>query len=159
VAFGDVDTLRAMLAAEPALVHARSPRPHRATLLHYSGANGTEDPRQRTPDNAAAIAELLLAAGADPDATAKLYRSPSTTMQLLLTSGFPRAAKLDGALVEVLARHGAHVTAGHLATAILHGSPRAVAALVAAGVPVEDPFAAAGTNDVARLRAYLTGGA
>src|SRR5207253_3873925 len=100
-------------------------------LLHYCGANGIEDPRQRTPENADEIAELLLAAGADPDATCKLYRSPATTLQLLLTSALPRAAELDGALVAVLARHGARVTSGDLATAILHGSPRAVAALVA----------------------------
>ena len=60
VAFGDLEALREMLDDEPALAHARSPRPHRATLLHYCGANGTEDPRQRTPENAPAVAQLLL---------------------------------------------------------------------------------------------------
>src|SRR5689334_1732549 len=35
VVFGEFDTLRELLDEEPELVHARSPRPHRATLLHY----------------------------------------------------------------------------------------------------------------------------
>jgi Ankyrin repeats (3 copies) len=34
VVFGELDTLRELLDEEPTLVHARSPRPHRATLLH-----------------------------------------------------------------------------------------------------------------------------
>ena len=159
VAFGDADTLRALLASEPALVHARSPRPHRATLLHYCAANGTEDPRQRTPDNAAQIAEILLAAGADPDATCRMYRGGTTTLGLMLTSAIPRAAGLDGALVEVLARYGARITRDDLVTAIAYGLPRSVAAIVAAGVPVADLYTAGGTNDVPKLRMLLAAGA
>jgi hypothetical protein len=34
---GHLEALRALLDAHPALVHARSPRPHRATLLHFWG--------------------------------------------------------------------------------------------------------------------------
>lgn len=69
--------------SHPALVRARSSRPHRATLLHCSGANGTEDPRQRTPPNAPAVAELLLARGADPDAESRIYGAADTTLTLM----------------------------------------------------------------------------
>ena len=49
---GDTAALRAALSAEPALVRARSRAAHRATLLHYTAANGIEDgcsARSRTP--------------------------------------------------------------------------------------------------------------
>jgi hypothetical protein len=42
----DLEGLRALLDREPVLVRARSPREHRCTLLHYSGANGVEQFRQ-----------------------------------------------------------------------------------------------------------------
>src|SRR6185369_12391779 len=51
VVAGDVDTLRDLLDETPDLARARSPRPHRATLLIYCGANGVEGERQRTPPN------------------------------------------------------------------------------------------------------------
>jgi hypothetical protein len=159
VAFGDLATLRELLDDEPALVHARSPRKHRATLLHYCAANGTESPRQRTPPNAPEVAELLLERGADPDATCKMYRGPDTTMGLLLTSAIPRAAKLDGELVRALARGGARVTRDDLAAAILYDMPLSVAALVAAGVAADDILLAAGANQLDRLRDLLDGGA
>jgi ankyrin repeat protein len=60
VVSGDVETLRQLLDREPDLIHARSPRPHRAMLIHYVGANGVEEERQRTPLNAVAVAQLLL---------------------------------------------------------------------------------------------------
>src|SRR6187551_504736 len=65
---GDEATLRSLLDRDPALVTARSSRGHRATLLHYVSANGVEDYRQRSPNNAPAIAELLLSRGAVVDA-------------------------------------------------------------------------------------------
>src|ERR1041384_5630377 len=37
---GDVTTLKRLLRQNPELVRARSTREHRATLLHYVGANG-----------------------------------------------------------------------------------------------------------------------
>lgn len=106
VAFGDLDTLRELLDDEPSLVHARSPRPHRATLLNYCGANGVEAPRQRTPANAPAILQLLLDRGADVDATCNLYGGGATTVGLLLSSIHPLRAGLNTELFEILLKHG-----------------------------------------------------
>jgi len=61
---GDVQALRRELAADPALVHARSASAHHATLLHYVAANGIEPELQRQVPNADEIANVLLAAGA-----------------------------------------------------------------------------------------------
>src|SRR4026209_1778942 len=65
---GDVATLVRLLDEEPQLIHQRSTREHRCTLLHYVGANGVEGYRQKTPPNAVELAELLLERGAEVDA-------------------------------------------------------------------------------------------
>ena len=39
---GDVKTLKRLLREEPRLIHSRSTREHKATLLHYVSANGVE---------------------------------------------------------------------------------------------------------------------
>ncbi|HJP61198.1 MAG TPA: hypothetical protein VJ865_14420, partial [Gemmatimonadaceae bacterium] len=80
VVAGDVETLKAMIRDDPQLVHKRSARFHRATLLHYIAANGVEGVRQKTPPNAVEVARLLLDAGADPDALAMMYDNLCTTM-------------------------------------------------------------------------------
>jgi ankyrin repeat protein len=159
VSCGDLETLRELLDEEPALVHARSPRPHRATLLHYCGANGTEDPRQRTPPNAPAIAQLLLDRGADVNAECKMYGGGCTTMGLMLTSAFPVRAGLDGELARVLARAGAHDLRGYMNTAIPYGLSRAANALAETGVPVDDLFVAAGLGRTDVLEQLLAAGA
>nr|MBA3502187.1 hypothetical protein [Deltaproteobacteria bacterium] len=138
---GDVAALAALLDDEPELVHARSPRTHRCTLLHYTAANGTE--RQHSPPTAPAIAELLLARGADPNATCKLYGGGANTLGLMLTSAHPREAKVDGELVRVYVRHGAHIDEDEINTPIQYASPRAVEALVEAGSPITLLVAAA----------------
>jgi ankyrin repeat protein len=158
VVAGDLETLGTLLDDEPALVHARSPRPHRATLLHYLGANGSEDPRQRTPPNAPAVARLLLERGADPNAECRFYGGGATTMGLMLTSVFPRDAGVDGELARELARGGARVGPGALVTAILHALPRAAAALAEAGVPADDLLAAAGLGRREQVLALLARG-
>src|SRR5690349_9994223 len=62
---GDVATLVRLLDEEPQLIHQRSTREHRCTLLHYVGANGVEGYRQKSPPNAVELAELLLERGAE----------------------------------------------------------------------------------------------
>src|SRR3954454_3324985 len=63
VVSGDTSTLQRELKDSPDLVRARSERTHHSTLLHYVGANGVEGWRQRTPENAVQITELLIDAG------------------------------------------------------------------------------------------------
>jgi ankyrin repeat protein len=124
VVSGDLQTLTALLDEELFLVHARSPRPHRATLLNYCGANGVEDWRQRTPPNAPEVAQLLLERGADPDATCNLYGGGSNTLGLMLTSAHPLRAGLQVPLLEVMLEggatfYGARGTAGIVGAAAL----------------------------------------
>lgn len=105
---GDLASLARATGAQPELARARSTRRHRATLLHYIGANGVEQIRQRTPPNAVAVARLLLAAGSDPDALAQLYDRPSTTMTMLVSSGHPAQAGLQSELALLLLDRGAN---------------------------------------------------
>ena len=109
---GDIETLGRLLRANPKLATARSARPHRCTLLHYLGANGVEGQRQRTPANAIHVIEMLLAAGADPNASCYTYRGgpDETTVGLLTSSGHPRDAGLTVAMVSALAKGGARVS-------------------------------------------------
>ena len=105
---GDVAVLERVLRENPDLIRARSARKHRATLLHYLGANGVEGFRQRTPGNAVEIAGLLLNAGAEVDAWAEMYGG-STTLGLVATSIHPLLAGVQDALMETLIRAGAAI--------------------------------------------------
>jgi ankyrin repeat protein len=111
VVTGDLATLDELLLENPALIRVHSSRTHHATLLHYVAANGVEDFRQRTPPNAVAVAERLLAAGADVNAVADTYGGDlyQTTMNLLVSSMHPAEAGLQSALVDVLLDHGAAI--------------------------------------------------
>jgi ankyrin repeat protein len=109
VAFGDLEKLRELLDDEPALVHARSPRPHRATLLNYCGSNGVEAPRQRVPANAPEIMQLLIDRGSDVNATCNLYGGGATTLGLHLTSIHPYRTGMRTRLMEILVKSGASV--------------------------------------------------
>ena len=104
---GDLELLQRMLREYPGLVRSRSARRHRATLLHYIAANGVENVRQKTPDNALAIARLLLDAGADPDALASMYDNLCTTMSMLVSSAHPAEKGLQAPLAELLLDRGA----------------------------------------------------
>lgn len=124
---GEIQTLTAMLKARPQLATARSRRPHRCTLLNYLGANGFEHWRQRTPANAVAVVECLLAAGADPNATCYTYRGGpgENTLGLLTSSDKPKAAGLTLALVAALARGGAELDDVYQLLADLHAAAEA----------------------------------
>jgi len=95
-----------LLQSRPQLVHVRSARRHRATLLTYVGANGVEDFRQQTPANVVEVAELLLRSGADVNAVADLYGG-STTLGLAATSVHPARAGVQRALIDTLLAQGA----------------------------------------------------
>ena len=103
IAAGDLDSLRQLLDAEPALVRMRSPFPHRQTLLHHVAANGIEVERQGdSPSNAVDVLRLLIERGADPDAICDSYGggNGATTLYLLVSSAGPAAAGVEAALVE-----------------------------------------------------------
>ncbi len=105
---GDVGALESLLREYPQLVRACSTRLHRATLLHYLGANGFENYRQKSPENAAEIAKILLNAGAEVNAVAAIY-GKSTTLELVATSIHPKKAGIQIALLETLLGSGAAI--------------------------------------------------
>ena len=109
VVAGDLNRLKAMIAACPDLVTARSPRPHRCTLLNYLGANGFEVERQKTPPNGVEMINYLIDVGSDPNAVCFTYRGgpTQTTTALLTSSSHPVVAGLTLPMVSALARGGA----------------------------------------------------
>ncbi len=148
---GDLSKLQSLLQTYPDLAQARSTRfTHRATLLHYIAANGTEDYRQKSPPNAVAIATALLDAGTAPDGLASLYGGECTTMSLLVSSHHPAQAGVQIPLIDLLVARGASVTdlgTGHwvspVETALVFGYREAAEALIRHGAPVTLPAAAA----------------
>jgi ankyrin repeat protein len=157
---GDLDALRGMLREHPELVRSRSARRHHATLLHYVGANGVEDHRQKTPDNAVAVARLLLDAGAEVDALADMYGERCTTMSMLVSSAPPHEGGLQLALAETLLDYGAALDGpgsrwqSCVETALAFGYLDTAQALARRGPPVTELATAAGlglVDDVERL--------
>ena len=122
---GDISTLRRLLDEEPGLIRMRSMREHGATLLHYVSANGVEDYRQRTPQNVAEIAELLLRAGAEVNATANVYGGGATTLGLTATSGHPEDTGVQEELMRLLLEHGARIDDGLVRACLANGRGRA----------------------------------
>lgn len=106
---GDTATLQHLLRTNPSLVRARSTRKHHSTLLHYVGSNGVEGFRQRTPKNIANVAEILLDAGADINATADMYGGGADTLGLAATSIHPVTAGVQEELMAFLLARGASV--------------------------------------------------
>ncbi len=159
---GDLSTLEFLLRKTPALTRARSTREHRATLLHYVAANGVEGYRQKTPQNAAAIAKRLLDAGAEVDATAGVYGGGATTLMLTATSIHPEQAGVQEALLEVLLEHGASLNqkddrgGSTIAACLANGRPRAATFLADHGADL-DLEAAAGLGRLAQVKTFFDG--
>jgi hypothetical protein len=156
---GDAVELLALLEHSPALARARSPYPHRATLLHHVAANGIENNRQwQSPRNAVEIAKLLLAAGAEPDATCDSYgRGGNTTLELLVTSSHPAVAGVQADLVEALCNAGAKPDGLAddglpLWAAVKSGYADAAERLAHCGARVDNVLLAAAVGDMPRLR-------
>src|SRR5437879_2015215 len=126
---GDVATLERLLRENPELIRARSTRVHQAMLLHYVGANGFENYRQKTPKNAVEVTKILLRAGAEVDAMADTY-GKGTTLGLVATSYHPARAGVQIALMETLLDAGASVDGlpggwNPLVSALHNGRPEA----------------------------------
>jgi len=161
VVAGDLETLRSLLQANPALVQARSARDHAATLLHYIAANGHEGWRQKTPKNAVDVARLLLDAGAEPDALAQMYGGDATTMDMLVSSVHPHAAGVQVALVDTLVDYGATVNGvedngSPLMTALRFHYPLAAEALAKRGARVDNVITAAALDRTDLVSAFVT---
>jgi N-methylhydantoinase B len=146
VVAGDISTLQVLLQQNPELIKARSTRSHQATLLHYIGANGVEDYRQKTPTNALQIAAALLKAGAEVDAVAFLYGT-STTLNLVASSIHPQKAGVQTDLIHILIDAGASIE-GSLLAAITNCRLAAAEALIQRGVPVDNIIAAAALGNL-----------
>lgn len=97
---GDLVNLKKQIEQCPTLLHTRSTYGHKATLLHYVGSNGVEMWRQKTPYNLLAIVQFLIKAGADKNATMRVYGGQYTTLQMVETSAHPHKA---GVALEVIA--------------------------------------------------------
>ncbi len=134
---GDRGTLERLLRESPDLVHARSSRQHRATLLHYISANGVENFRQETPSNIVEIARLLLDAGAEVDAEADVYGGGATTFGLTMTSAHPRLAGVQNDLADLLLERGARIGPGSVRSCLMNGCPEAAEYLARRGVPLD----------------------
>lgn len=160
---GDIGVLKQLLQTNPGLVHARSTRGHRATLLHYVAANGVENFRQKTPANALEIAELLLANGARPDALADTYDSQwGTALELLVSSAHPAKAGLQTPLAEKLLDYGAAIDgvrndSGPLVTAIYFHYPESAEVLVERGARVDNVVTAGAMGKTTQVEDYLDG--
>lgn len=166
VVSGDIDLLRQALDADPGLIRARSSRRHRATLLHYIGANGVEGVRQKTPANAVAVAKLLLDAGAEVDAVADMYDQKCTTMSMLVSSAHPAEAGLQAALAETLLDYGSEIDNGPgtewkspLMTSLVFGYLETADALVRRGAAVNDVHTAAALGRLDEVRRLLAASA
>ena len=151
---GDLATLKSLLGKDPELVRARSEREHHATLLHYVAANGVEGSRQKSPKNAAAVAQMLLQAGAEVDALADMYGGHCTTLSMLVSSTPPAEAGVQVALAETLLDFGANIE-GALMTALAFGFGATAEALVKRGARVDNIAAAAGLGRLANVRELL----
>jgi ankyrin repeat protein len=115
IVIGDLKRLKELLAGNPDLIRHRSTREHRATLLHYTSANGVEGYRQKTPRNIVEIAELLLKSGAEVDAEAEVYGGGCTTLGLAATSFHPEVGGVQEDLLQVLLDYGAQIEKPNLA--------------------------------------------
>lgn len=158
---GDLATLTRLLDAEPALATRHSSREHGATLLHYNTANAVED--QRTPPNAVAVAELLLARGADPNAPGAAYGGGpnNTPLVWLVTSCWPHLAGVQAELVRVYCRSGALPDGvlddgAPIMFAIAFRYPKAAAALAECGARVDNLISAAALGRLEQVRGYRT---
>ena len=107
VVYGDLSKLQNYLSANPDLAIQTSQYGHKATLLHYIGANGVESYRQITPLNAPEVVSVLIRAGANVNAGAGMYGGNTTTLNLVRTSAHPRNAGIASAIAEVLIGAGA----------------------------------------------------
>ena len=163
---GDTENLERLLREHPRLAGERSEAEHRATLLHYVAANGVEPELQKVPAQALEITDLLIAAGADPDATSAIGGGGpgSTPLVALVTSAHPSEAGLQEPLTQRLLDAGSKVDGvqdegGPLGWALEFGYRGATDVLARNGARTDNLVFAAGTGDLEGLQRCLATGA
>ena len=160
---GDTETLKSLLEREPDLIRMRSSRAHRAMLIHYVAANGVEDERQRTPVNAVDVANVLINAGAEIDATFLDGESGTTPLVSLVTSFHPHKAGVAAELVRVFVNAGARVDGLQgdgepLRLALSFEYPESVQALLKCGARIANVEIAAGLGEFELVEKFVDGG-
>ena len=160
---GDIETLKSLLEREPDLIRMRSSRAHRAMLIHYVAANGVEDERQSTPVNAVDVANVLIDAGAEIDATFLDGGSGTTPLVSLVTSFHPHKSGVAAALVSTFVNAGARVDGlkgdgEPLRLALGFEYPESVQALLECGAKVANVEIAAGLGELELVEKFIDEG-
>ena len=163
VVSGDTKTLKSLLRREPDLIRSRSSRAHRAMLIHYVAANGVEDERQRTSVNAVDVANVLIDAGAEIDATFLDGGSGTTPLVSLVTSFHPHKSGVAAELVSVFVNAGARVDGlkgdgEPLRLALGFEYPESVQALLECGAKVANVEIAAGLGELELVEKFVDAG-
>jgi ankyrin repeat protein/ketosteroid isomerase-like protein len=157
---GDASRLRALLAEDASLVHARTnlEPPYgyftAATLLHHVAGNpGRDNPLS---DNTVEIARILLEAGADAEAST-LGPNGGTTMGLLVTSHQASRRGFSGPLMDLLIVHGAKIDVHRpdaLDGSLTNHAPAAAEKMIEMGAE-PDVLAAAALGRMDLLRGFF----
>ena len=160
---GDIETLKSLLEREPDLIRMRSSRAHRAMLIHYVAANGVEDERQSTPTNAVNVANVLIDAGAEIDATFLDGGSGTTPLVSLVTSFHPHKSGVAAALVSAFVNAGARVDGlkgdgEPLRLALSFEYPESVQALLKCGARIANVEVAAGLGELELVEKFVDEG-
>ncbi len=163
VVSGDTETLKSLIRREPDLIHMRSSRAHRAMLIHYVAANGVEDERQRTPANAVDVANVVIDAGAEIDATFLDGGSGTTPLVSLVTSFHPHKSGVAAELVSVFVNAGARVDGikgdgEPLRLALGFEYPDSVQALLECGAKIANVEIAAGLGELELVERFVDEG-
>lgn len=156
---GDLASLSALLAADPALATMRLARRAEnraaATLLHVL----MDYPNGNHPPNATDVARALLDSGANVNALDGVTEG-SSALQLLV--GIESARPQTAALTDVLLAAGAVTDICNsdqsgmdaLSVALLHGHTESAALMFAAGYPANFSWVGAGLGDMALVRTF-----
>ena len=160
---GDTETLKSLIRREPDLIRRRSSRAHRAMLIHYVAANGVEDERQSTPTNAVDVANVLIDAGAEIDATFLDGGSGTTPLVSLVTSFHPHKSGVAAELVSVFVSAGARVDGlkgegEPLRLALSFEYPESVQTLLKCGAKIVNIEIAAGLGEFELVERFIDEG-
>ncbi len=135
---GDESGLRNLLKSYPEVVRQKvfySANGYfgKPTLLEFTAENPHRN--GKLPPNIVAIAEVILAAGADK-------HSASKTLELVASGNVARQQSLQIRLIELLGKYGADLNAA-MPAALVHGEFEAVETLLRLGARLDLPVAAA----------------